>query len=156
MGKLLLRGLFNISINITVTIILLHKELIINHIKENTVKNILFLTLALLLSNNLFAGYCQDLKIKEITISSDSIKVIPTSSHYSKYWRFYIRNTNTSNQELANAIKMAFSMNKSINFWYSAYNEDGDRLTTAPSCSVDEVAKWEETDMVISSITLKQ
>lgn len=47
-------------------------------------------------------------------------------------------------------------MNKSINFWYSAYNEDGDRLTTSPSCSVGEVAKWEETDMVISAITLTQ
>jgi hypothetical protein len=120
------------------------------------VKNILFLTLALLLSNNSFSGYCQDLKIKEITITSDWIKVIPTSPYYSRYWRFYIRNTKTSNQELANAIKMAFSMNKSINFWYRAYNEDGDLLTTSPSCSVSEVAKWEEADMVINAITLKQ
>lgn len=119
-------------------------------------KKILFLAAALFFSNGAFAGYCQDYKIKEITVYPDSIKVIPTYSHYSKYWRFYIRNTTTSGQELANAIKMAFSMNKSINFSYDAYNEDGYRRSSSPSCSVGEVAKWEEDDMVITNITIKQ
>lgn len=119
-------------------------------------KKMLFVTAALIFSNGAFAGYCQDYKIKEITIYSDAIKVIPTSSHYSKYWRFYIRNTKTTGQELANAMKMAFSMNKSINFWYDAYNEDGDRKNVSPSCSVNEIAEWEESEMVITAITLKQ